>query len=116
MKFKQLAPVDVVLGKYGQWSHPDLVEYIHENIDDNAEYITNEQWSELKKHFNIETVTFWLSSCVSSDDFEQIMDDCDLSKWNISEPNGFFLIDIGFTEEDAQAIFAREIRKESEVH
>ena len=111
---EQLTPVEVDRDDCGQWSHPKLVKYLDEIIGD-EDYVTTEQWEKFKKDFNIETVTFWLSACVSGDEFEQIMDDCDLSKWNINEPNGFFLIDIAFTEEDAQAIFAREIRQDSEV-
>ena len=50
-----------------------------------------------------------------SDDYEEIIDGCDLSKWDPIAPNGFFLMSINFTEDGADAVFAREIRKECEV-
>ena len=33
----------------------------------------NEEWAELKRHFNIETVTLWMESSVSSDDWESMI-------------------------------------------
>ncbi|USR72553.1 hypothetical protein [Acinetobacter junii] len=51
-----------------------------------------------------------MESSVSSDDWESMMDDCDISKWEPIAPHGFFLIDIGFSEDDAYAIFARPKR------
>lgn len=36
------------------------------------------------------------------------MDSSNLSKWDPIAPHGFFLIDIGFTEDGAEALFAKE--------
>jgi hypothetical protein len=55
-----------------------------------------------------------MESSVSSDDWESMMDDCDISKWDPIAPHGFFLIDIGFSEDDAYALFARP-KRECEV-
>jgi hypothetical protein len=81
----QLKPCEVVRNRFGCWVHPVYI----------------------KRHFNIETVTFWMESSVNSDDWETMMDDCDITKWEPIAPNGFFLIDINFSEDDAYAIFAR---------
>jgi len=43
-----------------------------------------------------------------------MMDDCDITKWDPIAPNGFFLIDINFSEDDAYALFARN-KSEIEV-
>lgn len=112
----QLTPIEVVRDDYGQWTHPVYLKYLDEHFGDD-EFITKEQWEEMKRYFNIQTITLWLSSSVSEDDFEEIMEmeTADLSKWNPSNPSGFFLIDIGYTEDDAHAFFAREICTESEV-
>ena len=115
MERNQLKPVDVVRDELGQWIHPEYLKYL-ETFDD-TEFIVQEQWDEFKRYFNIQTVTLWLSASVSYDEFEEIiaMENSDLSKWEPIAPTGFFLIDISYTEEDAIAIFAREIRKEIEV-
>nr|WP_314523636.1 hypothetical protein [uncultured Acinetobacter sp.] len=44
------------------------------------------------------------------DDWEEMMDDNDITKWDPIAPAGFFLMDIGFGEDDAYAIFARTKR------
>ena len=114
MEVKQLEPAEIVRDECGQWVHPDYLKYIEEHFGD-AEFISQEQYDELKRYFNIQTVSLWLSTTVSDDEFEEIMMiDQDLSKWNPQWPDGFFLIDIAYTEEDAQAVFARPIR-ETEV-
>jgi excisionase family DNA binding protein len=41
------------------------------------------------------------------------MDSSDLSKWDPLAPHGFFLIEIGFTEDGAEALFAKEVKAES---
>ena len=80
------------------------------SLESESDFFTNEEWAELKRHFNIETVTLWMESSVSNDDWESMMDDCDITKWDPIAPHGFFLIDIGFSEDDAYAIFARPKR------
>ena len=70
----------------------------------------DEDWRKFKSDFNVETVTLWMESSVSSDDWDSMMDDCDISKWDPIAPHGFFLIDIGFSEDDAYALFARPKR------
>lgn len=112
METNQLKPVDVVRWEGGHWTHPAYMKYLDEHFGD-KESISVEEWSELKRYFNIQTVSLWLSTSVSEDDFEEIMDmeTADLSKWEPIAPHGFFLIDIAYTEEDAQAIFARPIRE-----
>lgn len=112
MEKNQLKPVDVVRWEGGHWAHPDYLKYVDEHFGD-QESISIAEWYELKRYFNIQTVSLWLSASVSEDDFEEIMEmeKVDLSKWNPIAPDGFFLIDIGYTEEDAQAIFARPIRE-----
>lgn len=109
MDIKQLNPVEVVRDETGSWIHPEFLNYLN-NLDGDAEFITDKEWSELKNHFNVETVTLWMESSVSSDDWESMMDDCDMSKWDPIAPHGFLLIDIGFSEDDAYAIFARPKR------
>ena len=108
MEINQLKPVDIVRHESGFWSHPEFNAYFDKHHE-NQECIFQAEWVELKRYFNIQTVNIYLESSVSSDEWEQMMDDCDLSKWDPIAPNGFFLIDINFTEDDAVAIFAREI-------
>lgn len=112
MEINQLKPVEVVRWEGGHWIHPDYLKYLDDHFGDN-ESISLSEWNELKRYFNIQTVSLWLSASVSEDDFEEIMEmeKVDLSKWDPIAPDGFFLIDIGYTEEDAQAIFARPIRE-----
>jgi len=110
----QLKPAEIVRDEYGSWMHPEYREYL-EKHHENQEWINQSEWNELKRHFNIETTSLHLEGSVSGDEWEHIMDACDLSKWDPIAPHGFFLIDIHFTEDDAVAVFAREIRPESEV-
>ena len=114
MEIKQLTPAEIVRDDCGQWTHPEFKAYMNEKFGD-AEWISQEQWGELKRYFNIETTKFYLETSVSSDDWEEMMDSCDITKWDPIAPTGFFLIDIAFTEDDAEAVFAREIRTQSEV-
>ena len=113
MEIKQLNPVEVVRDETGSWIHPEFLNYLN-SLEDDAEFITDEDWRKFKSDFNVETVTIWMESSVSSDDWESMMDDCDITKWDPIAPHGFFLIDIGFSEDDAYAIFARS-KRECEV-
>ncbi|WP_151980589.1 hypothetical protein [Acinetobacter guerrae] len=114
MEINQLKPAEIVRDEMGQWIHPEILTYIN-SLESEADYFTKQEWDELKRHFNIETVTFWMESSLSEDDWENMMDASDITKWDPIAPHGFFLIDIGFSEDDAYACFAREIREESEV-
>lgn len=114
MEINQLKPAEIVRDDMGQWIHPEFQTYINAKSDDSFLF-TEEEWTELERHFNIETVTIWMEGSVSVDDWEIMMDDADITKWNPITPHGFFLIEIGFSEDDAYALFAREIREESEV-
>ena len=113
MEIKQLNPVEVVRDETGSWIHPEFLKYLN-SLEDDAEFITDEDWRKFKSDFNVETVTIWMESSVSSDDWESMMDGCDITKWDPIAPHGFFLIDIGFSEDDAYAIFARS-KRECEV-
>jgi hypothetical protein len=106
MSINKLEPMDIIRNEMGTWTHPVYSEYLANNLSD-QEYITVGEWEDLKNHFNIDTVTFWMESCVNIDDWEEMNDSADISKWNPIAPNGFFLIDIHFGEDDAYAIFAR---------
>lgn len=110
MELKKLEPMDVIRSEMGTWTHPVYMEYINEELGD-IEFMTKDEWDSLRNHFNVDTVTFWMESSVNSDDWETMMDDCDITKWNPIAPNGFFLIDINFSEDDAYAIFARNKRE-----
>ena len=109
MDIKQLTPVEIKRDETGSWIHPEFLNYLN-GLDGDAEFITNEDWRKFKSDFNVETVTLWMESSVSSDDWESMMDDCDITKWDPIAPHGFFLIDIGFSEDDAYALFARPKR------
>ena len=106
-KINQLMPVEDVRNSHGEWIHPDVGAYWESNFGADTESISGDDWNELKRHFNIVTVKMYLEASVSSDDFEEIMDDCDLSKWNPIAPHGFFLFSINFTEDGAEAIWAK---------
>lgn len=109
---KQLEPAEIIRSEMGTWTHPVYSQYL-ETLGD-SEFISQEQWSDFKKHFDIDTVTLWMESSVNSDDWEIMMDNTDITKWDPIAPTGFFLIDISFSEDDAYAIFARN-KRESEV-
>lgn len=109
MDIKQLTPVEIKRDETGSWIHPDFLSYLNA-LESEADFFTNEEWAELKRHFNIETVTLWMEASVAVDDWEEMMDDCDITKWDPIAPAGFFLMDIGFGEDDAYAIFARAKR------
>lgn len=110
---EKLEPMSVTRSEIGTWSHPVFAEYLSDLLGD-REYISHEEWEALRKHFDIDTVTLWMESSIGCDDWEVMMDDCDITKWDPIAPNGFFLIDINFSEDDAYAIFARD-KYESEV-
>ena len=106
-KINQLLPVEVERNNHGEWIHPEVGGYWESNFGADIESITGADWDELKRHFNIVTVKMYLETSVSSDDFDEIMDGCDLSKWNPIAPHGFFLFSINFTEDGAEAIWAK---------
>lgn len=106
MEVKQLEPAEVVRDECGQWAHPDYVAYL-EKHHSNQEWLSEDEVAELKRYFNIDTVSIWMESSVNSDDWEIMMDSADITKWDPLAPTGFFLIDIYFSEDDACAIFAR---------
>lgn len=114
MSIKQLEPTEVIRDECGTWIHPEFQQYMKDHFN-NAEWVSQEQWDEMQRYFNIETTKIYMESSVSFDDWESMMDSCDISKWEPITPHGFFLIDIYFNEDDAEAIFAREIRQESEM-
>lgn len=114
MKIKQLEPTEIIRDEIGAWIHPEYRKYLDKHHD-NQEWISQAEWDEMKRYFNIQTVLLWLEASVSQDDWENMMDSNDIRKWEPIAPHGFFLIDIGFSEDDAYALFAREIRKENEV-
>ncbi|MCU4309532.1 hypothetical protein [Acinetobacter radioresistens] len=113
MSFKNLEPIEIIRSEMGTWTHPAFSEYMNENLK-NEEYVSSDEWKKFKNHFDVDTVTFWMESSVSPDDWEIMMDDSDITKWEPIAPNGFFLIDINFSEDDAYAIFARN-KRECEV-
>lgn len=110
MEINQLKPVEVVRDEYGSWIHPEYRKYLDEHHE-NQEWLSQSEWDAIKRHFNIETVSFYLESCTSMDDWEKMMENADLTDWKPIAPNGFFLMDIHFTEDDAIAVFARPIRE-----
>ena len=110
---KQLEPMEIIRSEMGTWTHPVYQSYLDEAIGD-KEYISLGDWCDFKTKFNVDTVIFWMESSVNSDDWETMMDNTDITKWNPIAPNGFFLIDINFSEDDAYAIFARN-KHETEV-
>lgn len=114
MDINQLKPTEIVRDEYGSWIHPEYQKYLDQHHE-NQEWLSQDEWNEVKRYFNIETVQFYLEACVSEDTWEKMMDDTDLSEWNPVAPDGFFLMDIHFTEDDAVAVFAREKQEESEV-
>lgn len=109
----QLKPCEVVRNRFGCWVHPVYLKYLNDHFAD-TEYISREDWDELKRYLNIVTVTMHLESCVSADEHDEIMDSCDLSAWVPPIPHGFFIIDISFTEDGAEAIFAKEPKADAE--
>lgn len=113
MEDNKLEPTEIVRSEMGTWTHPDYAKYMNEHLE-NEEYVSREEWEKFKSHFGVDTVTLWMEGCINSDDWETMMDDCDITKWDPIAPNGFFLIDINFSEDDAYAIFARN-KYESEV-
>ena len=113
MENKKLEPMKVVRDQMGTWTHPVYSEYMNKHLE-NDEYVSREEWEKFKSYFGVDTALFWMESSVNSDDWETMMDDCDITQWDPIAPNGFFLIDINFSEDDAYAIFARN-KYESEV-
>jgi|GEM_PF-410735 hypothetical protein len=111
----QLKPTEIIRDEMGSWVHPDYLKYIDDNHAD-QEWFSQEDWDQLKKHFNIVTTRLYLEGSVSEDLFEEIMDSADLSKWDPIAPHGFFLIDIGFTEDGAEALFAKEVKADAQKY
>ena len=105
----KLEPMEVIRTEMGTWTHPEYAKYLAEKFDD-AEWIDQKDWDNFRKELNIDTVTFWMESTINSDDWEIMMDAGDITKWDPIAPNGFFLVDINFSEDDAYAIFARNNR------
>ncbi|SSP30573.1 Uncharacterised protein [Acinetobacter pittii] len=103
----QLKPSEIIRDVMGCWVHPEYLKYLDDNHAD-QEWLSQRDWDQLKEHFNIVTTRLYLEGSVSDDQFLEIMDSSDLSKWEPVAPHGFFLIDIGFTEDGAEALFAKE--------
>ncbi|MBC6802846.1 hypothetical protein ACT4YX_11865 [Acinetobacter baumannii] len=103
----QLKPTEIIRDEMGCWVHPEFLKYLDDNHAD-QEWLSQGDWDQLKEHFNIVTTRLYLEGSVSDDQFLEIMDSSDLSKWDPIAPHGFFLIDIGFTEDGAEALFAKE--------
>lgn len=105
----KLEPMEVIRTEMGTWTHPEYAKYFAEKFDD-AEWIDQKDWDNFRKELNIDTVTFLMVGHVNPDDWEIMMDAGDITKWDPIAPNGFFLVDINFSEDDAYAIFARNNR------
>lgn len=108
----QLKPDEIIRDEMGCWVHSEYLKYLDDNHAD-QEWLSQSEWDQLKKHFNIVTVRLYLEGSVSDDQYLEIMDSSDLCKWDPVAPHGFFLIEIGFTEEGAEALFAKEVKAES---
>jgi len=108
----QLKPVEIIKDEMGCWIHPEYLKYLDDNHAD-QEWLSQGEWDQLKKHFNIVTVRLYLEGSISDDLFLEIMDSSNLSKWDPVAPHCFFLIEIGFTEDGAEALFAKEVKAES---
>ena len=113
MEIKQLEPAEIIRSEMGTWTHPVYSNYLGETLY-GKEHIGRGEWEQLKNHFNIQTVTYWMEGHVNPDDWEKMMDASDISGWDPIAPIGFFLIDIHFSEDDAYALFARN-KHECEV-
>ena len=109
----KLEPQEIVRSEMGTWTHSVYADHMNSTFGD-KEFATKDEWEAFKNSLSIETVTLWMESSVNPDDWEIMMDACDISKWDPIAPNGFFLIDINFSEDDAYAIFARN-KHESEM-
>lgn len=109
----KLEPQEIVRSEMGTWTHSVYAYHINSTFGE-KEFATKDEWEAFKNLLSIETVTLWMEGSVNGDDWEIMMDACDISKWNPIAPNGFFLIDINFSEDDAYALFARN-KRESEV-
>lgn len=103
----QLKPTEIIRDEMGCWSHPEYLKYLDDNHSE-QEWMSQGEWDRIRDYFNIVTVRLYLEGSVSDDQFLEIMDSSDLSKWDPVAPHGFFLIDIGFTEDGAEALFAKE--------
>ena len=108
LKTDQLMPVEVERNRFGAWTHPEVVKYLRENGLDTYEVLSSDDWEELKRYFNIGTVKFYLEAHVSEDLYEEILDKTDLNLWDPIPPHGFFLMSINFTEDGAEAVWAKE--------
>lgn len=102
---KQLEPIEVIRTKDGTWMHPEFEKYMKEQWN-NAEWISQEQWDEMKRYFNIHTTRIYMEGSVSSNAWESMMNSCNISDWYPVIPEGFFLVDLFFDEDDAQALIA----------
>lgn len=109
----QLKPCEIKRDKYGLWIHPVYLKYIQDHFGD-SEWISQKQYDELKKHFNIVTARIYLEGSVSEDLYEEITQSSNLTKWEPIAPHGFFLIQIANTDDDAYALFAKKIERMSE--
>lgn len=73
----------------GYWAHPQYLKYLNDKHAE-QEWLSQSEWNQLKRHFNIATVRLYLEGSVSEDLFEEIMDSADLSKWDPNAPHWFY--------------------------
>ncbi|VXA58239.1 conserved hypothetical protein [Acinetobacter proteolyticus] len=106
----QLKPCEIKRDKYGSWIHPVYLKYIQDHFG-NSEWISQEQYDALKKHFNIVTTRIYLEGSVSEDLYKEISQSSDLTKWDPIAPHGYFLIQIGQDDDDTFALFAKQIER-----
>lgn len=109
----KLTPMQFERDQYGSWTHPVYAETWRELFGD-AECLTTGEASLFMKTLGVDLKHLTLDSDpnVSLEEWERMHEEVDLSDWNPEVPEGYFEVGYWFTEDDAVAVFAKEVTDE----
>lgn len=109
MKQTKLVPMEAVRDENGCWTHPQYRDMLDALYCEDYDGITHDRYRKGLLDLGIkDTKALWLSNddSISIEQYEGMLETCDLTSWNHKAPDGYVLIDIGWGDSDAFARFA----------
>ena len=103
----RLEPVEVIRDGMGQFVHPTYHKYWADCFGD-VEHITNEQYHNMLDELGVVAKHIYLScDDIDYETVDHLMEQADITEWNPTIPEGYFVVGYWFTEDDAVAVFAK---------